>query len=180
MKNTMSIFATVIILIFVACSKDDLTPSTSDFTLQSTAFKNNGSLPKEFTCDGLSASPPLNWVNAPTGTKSFAITMHHIPGPGDKHVYLVLYNIPAQTTSIPESVSGVGLFGINTVNGLTQYTPPCSKGPGSKIYVLTVYALSKEPTIDVAQNEVTMDVLLSAISDITLATAEMSVEYTRF
>jgi phosphatidylethanolamine-binding protein (PEBP) family uncharacterized protein len=161
-----------------SCSYDDITPNT-EFTLESSAFKNNDTLPVEFTCDGTSASPPIDWINAPKGTVGFAVTMHHIPGPGDKHVYMVIYNIPATVTSIPKNVSGIGLFGINTVNGLTQYTPPCSKGPGEKLYTLTVYALSEQPEFTVPQTEVTMDVLLSAISSTTIATATLNVTYTR-
>ncbi len=121
-------FIVLAVSLLLSCKKDTVTPTTSTttFTLQSSAFTDNGTLPKEYTCDGTSASPPLNWVNAPSGTKSFAITMHHIPGPGERHEYLILYNIPATTASIVKSVTGVGLFGINTVNGKTQYSPPCS------------------------------------------------------
>jgi hypothetical protein len=80
---------------------------------------------------------------------------------------------------IAKNVSGVGLFGINTVNGKTQYSPPCSQGPGAKLYVLTVYALSAEPVLSVAQTAVTMDVLLNAISATTLGTGVINVSYTR-
>ena len=105
--------------------------------------------------------------------------MHHIPAPGEKHVYIVLYNIPASVTSIPEAVSGIGLFGINTVNGKTSYTPPCSQGPGDKLYTLTVYALSSAPLFTVPQAQVTMDLLLSAISAKTLDTSVINVTYAR-
>ncbi|MCU1236792.1 MAG: hypothetical protein JWP63_4759, partial [Candidatus Solibacter sp.] len=35
--------------------------------------------------------------------------MHHIPGPGDKHVYLVLYNMPVSTTSLGKNALGPGV-----------------------------------------------------------------------
>jgi phosphatidylethanolamine-binding protein (PEBP) family uncharacterized protein len=105
--------------------------------------------------------------------------MHHVSGPGDKHVYFVLYNIPATVTSIPEAVSGIGLFGINTVNGNTSYTPPCSQGPGDKLYTFTVYALSSAPVFSVPQTQVTMDLLLSAISTKTLGTSIINITYAR-
>ena len=179
MKIRNLVFISLVASLFFGCKKDSVTPATSILTLQSSAFLDNGTLPKEYTCDGTSASPPLNWINAPSGTKSFAITMHHIPGPGERHEYLILYNIPPNIISIPTSVSSVGLFGINTVNGKTQYAPPCSQGPGAKLYVLTVYALSAEPVISVPQNSVTMDVLIKATSNITLGTAVINVFYTR-
>lgn len=161
-------------------------PSSGTFTLLSSAFINNGELPKEYTCDGASASPPLNWSNPPAATKSYAIIMDHIVGPTpgkpgefDRHTYLVLYNIPPSTTSIPKNVSDVGLFGINTVNSKTAYSPPCSAGPGTKLYTLTLYALSAEPTLTVPQTSVTREILLAAIKNITLGQAVINVNYTR-
>lgn len=173
-------FILLVSLGWTGCKKESVTTNTTtDFTLQSTEFANNGTLPKDYTCDGSSASPPLKWINAPAGTSSFAVTMHHIPGSGEKHVYIVLYNIPSSVSSMAKSASGVGLFGINTVNGKTSYSPPCSQGPGAKLYVLTVYALSATPIFSVPQTAVTMDMLLASISKITLATSVLNVNYTR-
>jgi phosphatidylethanolamine-binding protein (PEBP) family uncharacterized protein len=165
---------------------DSLNVSSGTFTLLSSTFTNNGELPKEYTCNGASASPPVNWINPPVATKSFVLIMHTIVGPtpdkptqNDTHTYIILYNIPPTITSIPKSVSGIGLFGINTVNGKTSYTPPCSQGPGAKLYTLTVYALSAEPVLTVAQTAVTRDIMLAAISKTTLAQAAINVTYTR-
>jgi phosphatidylethanolamine-binding protein (PEBP) family uncharacterized protein len=148
----------------------------NNFSVSSPAVGKGGVLQAEFTCDGERASPPLAWSNPPAGTRFFAVTMHHIPGPGDKHVYLVVYNIPGNITSLPKNAKGIGSWGINTVNGQPEYTPPCSKGPGAKTYTLTVYALSSEARLE---NRVTMDALLAAIKDKTLATAAIDVTYSR-
>lgn len=153
--------------------------SDTSFVAGSTAFTDNGDYPRLYTCDSTGISPTINWSGAPAGTTSYAITMHHIPPAGEKHVYLVLYDIPATVTSIPNAVSGLGKWGINTVNGQTSYTPPCSVGPGAKLYVITVYALSSAPAITVPQSQVTMDVLLQAIGSKTLASAVIHVTYTR-
>lgn len=153
--------------------------SADSFTLTSPAFVDGGTLPVDYTCDGSRASPPVAWANAPAGTQSFAVTMHHIPGPGDRHVYLVLYDIPASTSALPANVSGVGTFGINTVDSTNTYTPPCSHCPGEKLYTLTAYALSAEPQLTVPPLQVTMDALLAAMADRTLATATLNVTYDR-
>ena len=168
-------------LLNASCQKETIETNAviSDFTASSSAFGNNGKYPKKYTCDSLGISPTLSWTNAPSGTTSYAITMHHIAGPGDKHVYLLLYNIPSTVTSIAENVSNIGLFGVNTVNGKTAYTPPCSQGPGDKLYTLTVYALSSAPLFTVPQSQVTMDLLLSAISTKTLDTSIINVTYAR-
>ena len=70
-------------------------------------------------------------------------------------------------------------MGTNSVNNQTGYSPPKSKGPGPKTYVYNVYALSAPPKITVPASQVSRDVLLSAIKDLTLASAELSVIYTR-
>ena len=171
-----------IFLGILACKKDSSTTTqTTTSTLEafSTAFVNNGAFPKLYTCDSTGLSPTISWKDAPTGTNAYAVTMHTIPPTGEKHVYLVLYNLPATLSSIPQAVSNTGTFGMNTVNGKMTYTPPCSQGPGAKIYVITVYALSKQPLISVAPSAVTMDVLLSAMSGITLGTSTLTVSYTR-
>jgi phosphatidylethanolamine-binding protein (PEBP) family uncharacterized protein len=171
----------ILMVVLLGCKKDTQEPTPADngmFTLQSTGVT-NGVLAAKYTCDGQSYAPPLSWTNAPTVTKQFAITMHHIPPTGDKHVYYLLYNIPSTITSLPENNTTIGLFGINTVNGKNTYTPPCSQGPGAKIYVLTVYALSEQPVISVAPSKLTMDILTEAMSKITLVKSELSVSYTR-
>jgi phosphatidylethanolamine-binding protein (PEBP) family uncharacterized protein len=153
--------------------------ATGGFKLLSPAFKDGGLLPADFTCDGSRASPPLEWKNPPAGTRSFALVMHHTPGPGDTHVYWVMYNLPAQTRSLPRSVSGTGSWGINTVNGRPEYTPPCSQGPGLKTYTLTLYALSVEPTLHVPGAAVAMENLLETIKGHTLATSVINVSHSR-
>jgi phosphatidylethanolamine-binding protein (PEBP) family uncharacterized protein/Spy/CpxP family protein refolding chaperone len=155
------------------------TPTSSGFTLSSSAVVNGGTLPVEYTCDGTSATLPLNWSGAPANTKSFALTMYHIPGPGDSHWYWVLYNIPVTVTNLPKNVTGIGTLGNNSVNGRTEYAPPCSQGPGVKVYSYTLYALSAAPVFTVAALAVSRDILLAAISDRTLASAELGVNYTR-
>jgi phosphatidylethanolamine-binding protein (PEBP) family uncharacterized protein len=183
-KTIFSILSTLLIIFLLGCSKSTsvttgATPTVSTIQFNGNNFANNGVYPKLYTCDSLGISPALKWTNAPAATLSYAITMHHIPPTGDKHVYLVLYNIPSTTTSIPENSKTIGVFGINTVDGKTSYTPPCSQGPGAKIYVLTVYALSGAPVISVPSAQVTMDILLAGMKGKILDSTSMSVTYTR-
>ncbi len=151
--------------------------STASFELNS-AGVSNGTLSRQHTCDGASTSPPLTWGSPPSGTQSFAVVMHHVPGPGDTHWYWVNYQIPADTRSLSEGTR-IGIFGNNSVNGKTEYAPPCSKGPGAKTYTITIYALAAAPDIRVAANQVSREVLLAAIKDRTLAQATIDVVYSR-
>lgn len=137
-----------------------------------------GTLPARYTCDGASVSPPVRWTGAPKGTRSYAVVMHHEAGPGDLHTYLLVHTIPSSITRLDEGATRVGRFGVNTVNRQAAYAPPCSKGPGPKPYVLTVYALSKAPAFATGST-VTREALLAAISKTTLASASMTVTYER-
>ena len=184
MKNTLLLGC--FILVVLGCQKpitsinSVVTPVIANqIQFNGNGFVNNGLYPKLFTCDSSGFSPGVQWSNAPSTTTNFAITMYTIPGPGDKHVYWVLYNIPITTNDIPNNSKSIGIFGINTVDGKPAYTPPCSQGAGPKIYVLTVYALNAPPTITVPNSQVTMDILLSGMKDKIVDSAVMSVTYTR-
>ncbi len=191
----------------------------SGFRLTSPSVAEGGSLPSEYTCDGVAATLALTWSGAPAGTKSFAVIMHTV-GPGslrvgrgsptkqvgspteqgsnvgrgsptkqvgnptkqvgsDIHWYWVLYDIPADVSSLSKNSQGIGSLGTNSVNDRNEYAPPCSKGPGAKLYTYTVYALSAEPQLSVPPSQVTRAVLLEAMQGITLASAELHVTYTR-
>jgi len=153
--------------------------TAAGFVLKSPSVADGGSLPKEFTGDGASATLPLEWNGAPAGTQSFAVIMHHVDPEGKTKWYWTLYNIPSGTRGLPKNVAGVGTLGNNSVNGRVGYAPPHSKGPGAKTYVYTLYALSATLTPGVPPEQVTRDVLLSAMKGHVLATAEMKVVYTR-
>ena len=150
----------------------------SGFVLRSPEVVDGGQLPKDYTGDGSSSTLPLEWAGAPEGTKSVAIIMHHV-APDKTKWYWILYDIPATTTKLPKNVTGVGTLGNNSVNGRCEYAPPHSKGPGPKIYVYTVYALSSPVTLDARPTDVTRDVLLAAMKGKVLASAELRVVYSR-
>ena len=153
--------------------------NANSFALTSPEVAECGALPKAFTCDGESATLPLEWRNPPAGVQSFAIVMHHVPGPGDTHWYWVIWDVPAGMTNLPRNQKGVGTLGTNSVNDKAEYSPPCSKGPGAKMYTYTIYALAAPPQINVPNTKVSRDVLLATIKDRTIASAMLNVTYAR-
>ncbi len=157
----------------------ELAVNPGGFILTSPDVIEGGALPVEYTCDGAASTLALQWSEAPAGTVSYAVIMHHVASPTDIHWYWVLYDIPANVTSLPKNVTGIGILGNNSVNGKTAYTSPCSKGPGPKVYTYTIYALSAQPQLSVPASQVDRAILLEAIRDITLASAELHVTYTR-
>ena len=160
-------------------SEEQPRKQSGSFLLRSPMVQDGGALPVEFTGDGEAATPPLEWSGAPAGTTSYALIMHHIDPKGVTKWYWVLYNIPANVKCLSKNVQGIGTLGNNSINDRTEYAPPHSKGPGTKTYILTIYALLAPPHITVQPSEVSRDVLLAAMKDKILASAELSVTYTR-
>ncbi len=156
-------------------------PSKDGFEVHSSGVGADGLLGKKYTCDGDSTSPPIEWTGLPAATKSVAIAMHHVPPGGkegvDEHAYIVLWGLSPATKALAESQRDIGTWGINTVNRRAEYAPPCSKGPGEKSYMVTVYALSAEPKLTAGRAGFAE--LLAAIKDTTISIAEVELRYAR-
>ena len=148
------------------------------FSLTIDAGIDNGTLPADYTCDGSGSSPALSWSNAPEGTREFALMMTTLTPDGSTDWSWVLYGIPATTTSLAKNTSGVGTLGVSH-RSARAYEPPCSQGPGAKLYTFTLYALSASPQLPDAADQVTGDVLTKAISSFSLASASLNLSYTR-
>ncbi len=163
-----------------SCKKhNSLEAEETTFKLASPEINADSLLPKEYTCDGESSTLPLEWSNVPLSTKFFALIMHHEASPDDIHWYWLLYNIPASIHSLTKNSTGIGTLGNNSVNGKTEYAPPCSKGPGIKRYIYTIYALTDSVRISIPAAEVNREILLAAIKNITITSATLTVIYSR-
>jgi Raf kinase inhibitor-like YbhB/YbcL family protein len=119
------------------------TASAAPFTLTSPAFKNGGPIGQTnagniMGCTGESKSPALEWKDPPAGTKSFALMVHDPDAPtGSGFWHWIVYNIPADATSLPEGAGDPGGAGLpkgavqgNTDMGKPGYVGPCPP-PGS-------------------------------------------------
>jgi phosphatidylethanolamine-binding protein (PEBP) family uncharacterized protein len=105
--------------------------------------------------------------------------MTTLPGDGTTKWNWVLYGIPASTTGLAKNSSGVGTLGVGSDGPQAAYQPPCSQGPGAKLYIFTLYALSATPSLPVPANQVTGAVLTGAIANITLGSASLRLSYAR-
>ncbi len=158
---------------------EEITKKVDGFVLKCPVLEGGRILPIEYTGDGASISPPLEWSGAPAVTRSFAVIMHHLDPQNLVKVYWTLYNLPETTHSLPKNVKGMGTNGRNTINNILGYAPPHSQGPGEKTYVITVYALSEAPMPAGSVDAVNRSVLLAAMKGHVLGTAELKVVYTR-
>ena len=102
------------------------------FTLESTAFANNGGIPRVYTCEGRDISPPLSWREVPTGARSLALIVDDPDAPDPAApkrtwVHWVVYNIPIDAKGLPEEAGNAkspGLPGLNDWKR-TGYGGPC-------------------------------------------------------
>ena len=83
-------------------------------TLVSSAFRHHHAIARRFTCEGEDVSPALVWNDPPAGTKSFALIVDDPDAPDPRApkrtwVHWVLYEIPAETRSLPEGVTRASL-----------------------------------------------------------------------
>jgi Raf kinase inhibitor-like YbhB/YbcL family protein len=120
------------------------------FTLSSTAFRNNGAIPLKYTRaeGGQDVSPPLQWSNPPAGTRSFVITCIDLDA--QNFVHWVVYDIPANLSGLPENVpkqpqpqvNGAQVKqGQNEFDGVGYGGPEPPPGETHR-YQFTIYALS--------------------------------------
>ncbi len=105
--------------------------------LSSPEFKNNGYIPKKFTCDGDEYSPPLIIENIPDRAKSLALIVDDPDAPMGTWVHWVVFDIPI-TNNIEEN-SVPGKQGVNT-SGDNSYGSPCPPS-GTHRYFFKIYAL---------------------------------------
>ncbi len=105
----------------------------------STAFTEGANIPKKYTCDGASVSPPLKWSGAPAQTLSFALIVDDPDAPVGTFTHWVAFDIPSNQTEISEGAKNVGRAGQNSA-GRNGYIGPCPPS-GTHRYIFNVYAL---------------------------------------
>jgi len=107
-----------------------------------------------YGCTGKNRSPALEWRGAPTGTKSFAITMFDMDEHGSPSGWWhwVVYDLPATTSKLRENAGALetrelpaGAVQGRTDLGQDAYHGPCpGKGEPPHRYRVTIYALRIE------------------------------------
>lgn len=119
------------------------------FEIRTSFFDNGSFIPANFTCDGANISPSLSWQGAPLGTKTFAIICDDPDAPSKIWSHWVVFNIPANVESLPQSIPPTETFENGIIQGFndfhtTGYSGPCPpKGPAHRYY-FRIYALDNE------------------------------------
>jgi hypothetical protein len=112
--------------------------------IRSDDFVHGERLPTYATIDGEGVSPPLSWVAAPEGTRSFALIATDPDAPlthGFDH--WVLYDISPEVTGLAKGAQGIGTAGVNGKREAqwAPATPPV--GHGVHQYYFHLFALDQ-------------------------------------
>jgi hypothetical protein len=120
---------------------------TMGLKITSTAFEHDGTIPKRFTCEGSDVSPPLGWSGVPAGTRSLVLIVDDPDAPDPAApkltwVHWVLYNLPADSTGLPEGAHSLPAGTLEGTNDWkrTGYGGPCPP-IGRHRYFHKLYAL---------------------------------------
>jgi hypothetical protein len=149
-------------------------------TITSSAFEEGAMIPKQYTCDGADMSPPLSWSGVPEGTKSLALIADDPDAPMGTWVHWVLYNLPPDSTGLPENVPPEETLANGARQGLNDfkkfgYGGPCPPG-GTHRYFFKLYAL--DTMLDLS-GRVTKQELLKAMEGHILAKGQLMGKYQR-
>lgn len=120
----------------------------SNLALSSPAFHDGAAIPKTYTCDGESISPPLDWTGEPGGTRGFALILHDPDAPhAGGFTHWVVYDLRAGAARLNAGASPHGTLPTGARQGendahTSVYAPPCPPSGGSvHHYNFTLYAL---------------------------------------
>jgi phosphatidylethanolamine-binding protein (PEBP) family uncharacterized protein len=153
----------------------------ADFALTSSAFAEGGAIPLRHTCppDGEDLSPPLAWSGGPDAA-GYALVLTDL---SNQLVHSVLWDIPGETTSLPEAVEKVaeppvppGSKQALAYDGQTRgYRGPCP--PEQHTYEFALHAVGEDPlpgaTLDSSRDE-----LVELLAAEAIATARLTGTFT--
>src|SRR5215471_242183 len=151
------------------------------FELTSSAFGQNGSIPKEYSCDGSDTSVPLKWQGAPQATQSFALIADDPDAPRGTWVHWVLYDLPVAVHELPAGMGQDPTLQNGAKQGKNDfgkigYGGPCPPSGPAHRYYFKLYALDQMTSL---RPQATKQQLLDAIKGHVLGQAELMGTYKR-
>jgi hypothetical protein len=113
--------------------------------VSSSAFAAGQQIPDQYSCKGTGISPPIAWSGAPKETKSLALIMDDPDAPMGTFVHWVIFNVPPDSSGLPEAVPATSRLPDGTLQGAnsagrTGYTGPCPPS-GTHRYFFKLYSL---------------------------------------
>jgi Raf kinase inhibitor-like YbhB/YbcL family protein len=149
-------------------------------TMTSSSFTEGGIIPKKYTCDAEDISPDLKWSGVPKEAKSLALICDDPDAPVGTWVHWVLFNIPADVSSLSAGVAPDAVLKNGALQGKNDfrklgYGGPCPPG-GTHRYFFKIYALD---TLLSLESGSTKSQLLVAMKGHILAEGQLMGKYKR-
>ena len=149
-------------------------PAPLTITVTSPAFGDGGDIPSRNTCDGQDVSPPLRFVELPSGTVELALLVEDPDAPRGTFVHWVAWGLDPGKAELGEGEVPAGA-GKNDF-GKRGYGGPCPPKGAQHRYVFTVFALSDRLELPPGASA---DDLKQAVSGRTLAEGRLIGRYAR-
>lgn len=129
--------------------------------IKSDAFEEGGNIQAQYTCDADNISVPLNWSNAPSGTKSFVLICDDPDSPSKSWTHWVIFNIPADKINLPRDLPKIGTFNDGTIQGVNDFSQigyggPCPPRGRPHRYFFKLYALDTILPLDKTSDKETV------------------------
>jgi len=114
--------------------------------ITTTAFKDGERIPDRYTCKAENHSPPLIWNPVGKPVKSWALVVEDPSAARGVFTHWLIYNIPAEITSLPEAVPTLQKLQNGALQGQNDamkvgYTGPCPPPGPVHYYHFNLYAL---------------------------------------
>ena len=179
MNKDIAVSVLVLTLLICSLSHPDAKGGET-MELRSTVFTQGALIPPSYTCDGKDVSPPLEWSGVPEGTGSIALICDDPDAPAGTWVHWVFYDIPAETTALPEHIEHTNNPSVGGTQGINDfrkigYGGPCPPS-GTHRYFFTLYALDTELNLALGR---TKKELVDTMKGHILAQAELMGKYKR-
>ena len=184
----LAIIAVVLVLVIVfvilrgpaRTNRDEGWTNTGIMRISSQAFVNEGVIPQRYTYDGENISPPLDFTDVPTGTRSLALIMEDPDVPRSVRAdgifdHWLLWNIPPDRAAMPAGDTDTGVVGMNS-SGRQGYTGPCPPDREHR-YFFKLYAL--DVMLDIDAGSVSKENLIKAMEGHILEQAVLMGRYDR-
>ncbi len=165
-----------------AAASPSASASATAMNLSSPAFTDGGNIPAEYSCDGKSTSPEIDWMGAPLGTKALALVLHDPDAPrSGGFTHWVVYNIPPSAAMLNAGASPNGTLPQGTLEGQNGsgkpgYTGPCPPAGAPHHYQFTLYALDVPLSLPAGKAKSDLE---AAVNGHVLATAQLTGLYGR-
>lgn len=118
---------------------EPLPGARASLTLRSPAFREGGTIPRDYTCDGAGVSPPLSWSGVPRNTRELDLVVEDPDA--NRFVHWTLLRIPPKVTAVEEGRIPAGAIELKNSFGDRGWGAPCPpEGDDPHRYVFALYA----------------------------------------